>query len=60
MKQSIENWKIEKEIEKQVYEKYPVSKAERRCQNEKMIMDRLRNVFRKKLIEGREKQEKIR
>lgn len=38
------------EIAKQVYEKYPVSKAERKCMNEKSIMDDLRLRFAKRLI----------
>lgn len=47
-----------KDREKLVYQKYPVSKAEHKCRNEKRIMDRLRDVYRKKLMEqGKEKRE---
>lgn len=38
-------------IAKQVYEKFPVSKAERKCKNEKATMDQLRASHAKKLIE---------
>lgn len=40
-----------KVIEKQVYEKFPVSKGEMKCRNEKKTMDDLRASYRKKLIE---------
>jgi hypothetical protein len=39
-----------KAIEKAVYDKFPFSKAELRCRNEKRIMDGLRDTYRKKLI----------
>lgn len=46
------------EIRKQVYEKFPVSKAEKKCADEKRTMDDLRSNFRKKLIaESKEKRE---
>jgi hypothetical protein len=46
------------EIEKQVYEKFPISKAEMKCSVEKGIMNQLRYNFRKKLMEeGKEKKE---
>lgn len=46
------------EIAKQVYEKYPVSKAEFECATEKNMMDRLRWIYGKKLIDQeREKPE---
>ncbi len=38
-----------KEIEKRVYEKYPVTKDEKKCHTEKMEMDKLRTSYRKKL-----------
>lgn len=40
-----------KAIEKRVYERFPVSKAETKCKNEKKTMDDLRASYRKKLIE---------
>lgn len=47
-----------KAIEKKVYQKFPVSKAEQKCRNEKKTMDDLRASYRKKLIEQmREKAE---
>jgi hypothetical protein len=39
------------EIEKRVYEKFPISKAEMKCSVEKGIMNQLRYNFRKKLME---------
>jgi hypothetical protein len=42
-------WKEKKMISKQVSEKYPISKAEMKCRSEKKIMDRLRDVYRRKL-----------
>jgi hypothetical protein len=46
------------EIEKRVYEKFPISKAEMKCSVEKGIMNQLRYNFRKKLMEeGKEKKE---
>lgn len=47
-----------KEIRKRVYDKYPVSKSEMCCAEEKRIMDRLREVYMKKLYEqGGEKRD---
>lgn len=47
-----------KAIEKRVFEKFPVSKAEMKCRDEKRTMDQLRAAYRKKLIEQlREKAE---
>lgn len=37
-------------IEKKVYDHFPASKAERKCANEKAIMDSLRESKRKKLM----------
>lgn len=46
------------EIGKAVYEHYPVSKAEKKCQTEKSIMDNLRWKFAKRLmVDEKEKQE---
>jgi hypothetical protein len=39
------------EIEKRVYEKFPISKAEMKCSVERGIMNQLRYNFRKKLME---------
>lgn len=47
-----------REREKLVYEKFPISKAEKTCDTEKREMDKLRNAYRKKLMEqGKEKRE---
>lgn len=45
------DWKQKKAVEKKVYEKFPVSKGEMKCRNEKRDMDRLRANYRKKLYE---------
>jgi predicted DNA-binding protein (UPF0278 family) len=45
-------WRDKKDLEKQVYQKFPVSKAELKCRNEKKIMDDLRDKYRKKLTQG--------
>lgn len=45
------DWKQKKELEKRVYEKFPISKGEMKCRNEKKTMDELRASYRKKLIE---------
>lgn len=47
----------QQQIEKAVYEKFPYSKAERKCATEKRTMDRLRENMRKKLIEQNKKHE---
>lgn len=39
------------EVEKMVYEKFPISKAEIKCSVERGIMNQLRYNFRKKLME---------
>lgn len=39
-----------KAIEKMVYERFPVTKGEMKCRNEKKTMDELRASYRKKLI----------
>lgn len=39
------------EIEKRVYERYPVTKKERECADEKKKMDEIRKIFKKRLIE---------
>lgn len=40
---------IKKSVEKIVYDKFPISKAEQKCRNEKKIMDALRDNYRKRL-----------
>jgi hypothetical protein len=40
---------IRRQIEKKVYEKYPVTKGEIECANERATMNQLRYNYRKKL-----------
>jgi translation initiation factor IF-1 len=40
---------IRRQIEKKVYEKFPVTKGEIECANERRIMNQLRYNYRKKL-----------
>jgi hypothetical protein len=43
-------------IHKQVYDKFPVSKAEKKCPVEKSDMAKLRFNFAKKLVEGQSRE----
>lgn len=47
------------DVEKIVYERYPVSKKERRCAYEKARMEALRKLFRKRIIDDNEREKKI-
>lgn len=47
------------EIKKQVYDKFPISKAERKCDNEKSTMDQLRINMAKKLFHDGVGKEKV-
>lgn len=49
----------ETKIEKRVYEKYPVKKKEYTCQSEKVAMENLRNIFRKRLIEDQKEKREL-
>lgn len=42
---------MDREIRKKVYEKFPVTKAEQDCRNEKKMLDAIRKNYAKKLIE---------
>lgn len=46
------------EIRKRVYDKFPVSKAEKTCENEKREMNNLRVNFAKKLYDQMPKEKK--
>lgn len=44
-------YKLKPEIEKLVYEKFPISKAEKKCKREKATMEGLRWRYAKRLFE---------
>lgn len=48
---SIKIYSERPDIEKMVYEKFPVTKAEKKCYTEKSIMDALRFAMAKKIYE---------
>lgn len=47
-----------REREKLVYEKFPVTKEERKCETEKAFKDAMRNEFRKQLMPKKKEKKK--